>query len=64
MWQGESSVCEFQAAGGVLYLWIKLMVITPWFLGVKVGETEFENGEWVAFESRSPCASTSVILVL
>ena len=43
---------------------MKLMVITPWFLGVKVGETEFENGEWVAFESRSPCASTSVILVL
>ena len=36
-------MCEFQVAGGVLRLRMKLMVIIPWFLGVKEGEIEFEN---------------------
>ena len=39
----ERGVCEFQVAGGVLRLRMKLMVIIPWFLGVKEGEIEFEN---------------------
>ena len=34
---------EFQGAGGIQRLRMKLVVIIPWFLGVKLGEIEFEN---------------------
>ena len=43
MWQAEGSVSEFQGTGGMLRLYMKLMIIIPWFLGIKVGDNKLEN---------------------
>ena len=34
---------EFQGAGGMQRLQMKLVLIITWFPGVKLGESEFEN---------------------